>query len=604
MRSSLRYLFVFFLLSNAALAATPDTPAAPEKTRQAAASPDSRTFDGWRTFMNRTLPPKKGCFTATYPNTTWQEIQCTPPTSLTFGPRSKHAQKVGHGIDFEAHTANLMSSATGSFDTVNVASENDNGNPDIYSLQLNSAFFPSPAACAGAANPSWCNGWQQFIYSSGLQSAFVEFWTIYGAPCPAGWATQGVSCVKNSPGIPIGFQPVSNLKQLSISGSAVLGGMDTITMTVNGNSLSAMNLDSELNLAAKWNKAEFGIFGDGGSDEAMFNAGATMAVRTSVVDGTSNAPICDVESFTSETNNLDLVPPCCAYGGAKPAIVFWLSNNPGATSSCVGGTSIGDTHLTNFNGLYYDFQAAGDFLLAQTTPGFVVETRQKSGAPIWPNATVNKAVAMTLGRTRAAVCLDPVRLIIDGERRELADGASFILDGGAQVTRGGSTYLFTAPSGENVSAELFPSWINVAVNLDHLPQAIVHGLLGNANGNMGEDDLATRQGVVLQQPLMFEQLYHLYADSWRVSRNSLLTDLCGSSDAETGIPSQPFYAENLAPEVYRRARGICMEAGVRDATLLDACTLDTAVLGEAAVVTYVRAHPPRIEERVTFPGRR
>ncbi len=28
------------------------------------------------------------------------------------------------------------------------------------------------------------------------------------------------------------------------------------------------------------------------------------------------------------------------------------------------------------------------------------------------------------------------------------------------------------------------------------------------------------------------------------------------------------------------------------------------VLGEAAVVTYVRAHPPRLEERVTLPGRR
>ncbi len=389
-----------------------------------------------------------------------------------------------------------------------------------------------------------------------------------------------MSCVKNSaPAIPVGFQPVSNLKQMSLTGAAQAGGMDTITMTINGNMLSAMNVDSELNLASKWNKAEFGIFGDGGSEDATFNAGATMAVRTSVVDGTSNAPTCQLESFTSETNNLDLVPPCCAYGGAKPAIVFWLSNNPGATSSCSGGTSIGDTHLTNFNGLYYDFQASGDFLLAATNPGFVVETRQKSGAPTWPNATVNKAVAVTLGTTHAAVCLEPIRLIVDGQQHDLPDGSSLALPGGAEITHGGNRYLFTNAGGETVSADLFSSWINVSVSLDHLPQAKVIGLLGNANGNMGEDDLATRQGVVLQQPLLFEQLYHPYANSWRLSpRESLLGNLCGASNVETGIPTQSFYAENLAPEIYRRARVLCTEAGVRDATLLDACTLDTAVL--------------------------
>ena len=66
-----------------------------------------------------------------------------------------------------------------------------------------------------------------------------------------------------------------------------------------------------------------------------------------------NAPTCALEGYTSETNSLNLVPPCCPYGGASPAVVFWLSSNPGATSSCVGGTSIGDTHLTNFNGLFY-----------------------------------------------------------------------------------------------------------------------------------------------------------------------------------------------------------------------------------------------------------
>ncbi|MGH9421124.1 MAG: VWD domain-containing protein, partial [Thermoanaerobaculia bacterium] len=302
----------------------------------------------------------------------------------------------------------------------------------------------------------------------------------------------------------------------------------------------------------------------------------------------------------SETNNLNLVPPCCPYGGASPAIVFWLSNNPGATSSCSGGTSIGDTHLTNFNGLYYDFQAAGDFLLAETNPGFAVETRQKSGAPTWPNASVNKAVAMTLGKTRAAVCLDPTRLIVDGKQKDLLDGTSLTLPSGVRIARGGNTYLFTRPSGESVSAEVNSAWINVSVSLDHLPQAKVYGLLGNANGDMAEDDLATRRRMVLKQPLMFDELYHSYADSWRVApRESLLSILCGDGNLEDNFPDKPFYAENLDPKVYERARAICTQAGVRDDTLLDACTLDTAVLGETAARVYVRAHPPRAEVRVS-----
>ena len=46
-------------------------------------------------------------------------------------------------------------------------------------------------------------------------------------------------------------------------------------------------------------------------------------------------------------------------------------------------------------------------------------------------------------------------------------------------------------------------------------QSKVYGLLGNANGPMGEDDLATRNRMVLKQPVTFEELYHPYANSWR-----------------------------------------------------------------------------------------
>ena len=585
MKSSLSWSFLVVLLSVAAVDWA-DTPADPAK------------LDAWHKSMARVPLPKKGCFTVSYPSTQWQEVPCGKPAARSYGPAKPYL--VGHGINFEAITANNMTSATGSFDSVNVASETDNGMPDIYSLQLNSGFFSSPSACAGGSNN--CQGWQQFIYSSGLGTAFIEYWLLhYMAPCPPGWTQVSVSCVMNSVMLPVpGPQPISNLKNMTLQGTAVSGGGDTITVGTPG-TISAMYQDNVLDLANDWKKVEFGVFGDGGGDEATFlpNPGSTMAVRTTVDDGTMNVPTCTIESTTAETNSLNLIQPCCAYGGAKPAIVYWLSNNPNATSMCANGTSIGDTHLTNFNNLYYDFQASGDFLLAQTDPGFVVQTRQESGAPIWPNASVNKSVAMTLGTTHAAVCLDPVRLIVDGMQRSLADGQSISLPGGVHIMRGGNTYLFTRPNGDNVSAEVNSGWINVSVGLGHVVQAKVTGLLGNVNGKMGPDDLATRQGIVLNQPLNFDQFYHLYANSWRLTpRESLVSQMCGGRDVMDGFPRAPFYAENLNPEDYRRGRTLCTEAGVRDATLLDACTLDVAVLGETAVRAYVRAQPPRAEVRV------
>jgi hypothetical protein len=275
--------------------------------------------------------------------------------------------------------------------------------------------------------------------------------------------------------------------------------------------------------------------------------------------------------------------------------VFWQSSNPGATSQCAGGTSIGDTHLTNFNGLLYDFQASGDFLLAQTDPDFVVQTRQASGAPMWPNASVNKAVAMQMGKTRVAVCLEPNRFVVDGRLRNLADGGSLALPG-VKIVRNGNIYVFMRPDGKNVRAELNSAWINVSVGVgSKTPVAIVRGLLGNANGNTGEDDLAARDTTVLPQPVSFADLYQRYGDSWRVPpAESLPAQLCVDRKIESGNPGRPFYANDLSPKDRERARATCVAAAVKDQTLLEACTLDTAVLGNrTAAKVFAGATPPR-----------
>jgi hypothetical protein len=583
------------LLSSRATAASPE-PAATKPSAEEAAKRKA-----WRESMSRLPKPKAGCFTAEYPNIAWQEVPCTTAPLRPYPPAegpSPKPQSVGHGIAFTADVPGLISAATGSFDAINgLVSETGIGNtPNTYSLQLNSSFFKSTKACAGASVPANCQGFQQFVYSN-TGFLVMQYWLVHYGPaaCPPGWATSPPSCYMNSASVAVPVQPLANLAQLTLTGTAATDGLDTITLQTGGNIYTASGSDDILVLAQGWKLAEFNIFGDCCSSDATFNAGTTMAVRVSVTDGTMNAPSCGGQGFTSETNNLNLVPPCCPYGGASPAVVFWQSSNPGATSQCANGTSIGDTHLTNFNGLYFDFQASGDFLLAETDPEFVVQTRQASGAPNWPNASVNKAVAMQMGKTRVAVCIEPTRFVVDGKQKKLGDGASLALPG-VRVTHNGNTYVFMRPDGKNVRAELDSAWINVTVGLgSKTPVAIVHGLLGNANGNTAENDLAARDTTVLPQPVSFADLYQRYGDSWRVPpAESLPAQLCGDRRIESGNPGRPFYAGDLNPRDREPAQATCVAAGIKDQTLLEACTLDTAVLGNrTAAKVFARAKPPR-----------
>jgi hypothetical protein len=171
---------------------------------------------------------------------------------------------------------------------------------------------------------------------------------------------------------------------------------------------------------------------------------------------------------------------------------------------------VGDTHLETFNGLLYDFQASGDFVLAEGGSDFAVQARQLSGAPTWPNASINNAVAARMGTTKIALCLTPDegdqsgRLFIDGQATELSDGTPVYPSPGVDVLRKGNVYLIRGQTGDSVRAVVNPSWIDVSIGLGRWP-ANVRGLLANAHNSV--DQLLTAGGTILRKPLSFEDLY-------------------------------------------------------------------------------------------------
>jgi hypothetical protein len=133
-------------------------------------------------------------------------------------------------------------------------------------------------------------------------------------------------------------------------------------------------------------------------------------------------------------------------------------------------------------------------------------------------------------------------------------------------------------------------WMNVQVGLGTWP-ARVTGLLANPDDNVKE--LALRDGTVLQVPLSFTDLYARYGASWRVApADSLLND-CGA-ETEHADPQKPFSVRDLDPTTLQQARAICAKLDQAAAPgVLDACTLDVAVLGtENAALAYTQALTP------------
>ena len=180
-----------------------------------------------------------------------------------------------------------------------------------------------------------------------------------------------------------GVSAIANLSNLKLTGS-IASGIDTVTLASGTTIYKITANDNVLDLSGGWNYAEFNIFGAGGGTQATLNAGSTLVVRTTVDNGSLTAPACSPSGETGETNNLNLVNPCCPYAGIaasgsssgmKPAIAFvesnatpfpvvTCSNHPPLTISTVaggnGGGYSGDGGQARAAQLQYDNEVAVD----------------------------------------------------------------------------------------------------------------------------------------------------------------------------------------------------------------------------------------------------
>ncbi|WP_437910803.1 VWD domain-containing protein [Sorangium sp. So ce327] len=270
----------------------------------------------------------------------------------------------------------------------------------------------------------------------------------------------------------------------------------------------------------------------------------------------------------------------------------------GSSGGMPGASAVGDPHIVTFDGLAYDFQAVGEFVVLESTSGapLVVQARQGSlGAS--RRVSVNTAVATTLGADRVALYAGrSPPLYVNGTATALADGAAITLAGGGQVLLESTKYTLLWPSADGERAE-------ITVAADHLDLRVllppsrrgqVRGVFGNFNDD-GSDDVATRTGAVLISPT-FQELYASFAESWRVAREESLFDYAEGESTDTftdrTLPERPALLRDVPDDQRASARQVCSDRGVTDPTLLEWCTLDVALSGDPSYASSVAAAQP------------
>jgi len=262
------------------------------------------------------------------------------------------------------------------------------------------------------------------------------------------------------------------------------------------------------------------------------------------------------------------------------------------------GSAWGDPHLIRFDHVgqalplsngngRFDFQGAGEFVLYESTEdGLVVQARM---VPANGSTTVMNAVAMDVDGDRVSVySAATLDVRIEGVSTPLTVGVPIVLPGGGELERD------TTPSGKDRVTVRWSdgsqlkisewttsnSYLNLFPRLSAQRFARVRGLLGNANGVIG-DDLNLRDGT----PSMPSELYTTFADSWRISQAESLFDYELGEDTSTynGVPADPdFTVADLDPVEAAAAEADCIAAGIVDDPGLSECIIDVVVFGDSS----------------------
>ncbi|HEY0708429.1 MAG TPA: hypothetical protein VGG33_16605 [Polyangia bacterium] len=225
----------------------------------------------------------------------------------------------------------------------------------------------------------------------------------------------------------------------------------------------------------------------------------------------------------------------------------------------VGGraSTVGDPHVQTVDGVHYDFQSAGEFVLLRGE-GLEIQVRQTpvaTDAPLPPNghtglsscASVNTAVALRVGRHRISYQPNPsgnsspegLELRIDGKLIKLEKGTLNLPGGGRLLTTTAAGGIqIEAPGGTDVIVT--PGWwahyqiwyLNVDVRHARATEGVIGTIApGNWLPRLPDGDFLGARPAALAD--RYGVLYEKFANAWRVTDADTLFEYAGGNSTKT-----------------------------------------------------------------------
>jgi von Willebrand factor type D domain len=277
------------------------------------------------------------------------------------------------------------------------------------------------------------------------------------------------------------------------------------------------------------------------------------------------------------------------------------------------GESNGDPHLTSLDGLHFDFQAAGEFVLARSRSGDLeIQARQEPYRRS-RTVTVNTQLAMRVGGRRVTVSpgassADPPVVRVDGALRPLPAGTREALGAGSVERQANGHYVDVVwPDGSTVVVRPVGSWgVAARIALTKGRRNTVAGILGDFDGKPG-NDLANRRNRRIPyhakatsdwgflrrfevaeefERKFFDDLYDDVGDAWRIEQRESLFDYGPGQSTRTftdrSIPTRPYDPDDLSSRRRASAARVCRGRGVTRRGPLTDCIVDMAATGNAA----------------------
>jgi len=271
---------------------------------------------------------------------------------------------------------------------------------------------------------------------------------------------------------------------------------------------------------------------------------------------------------------------------------------PKAGADGMMDVAYGDVHARSMDGLRFDFQVPGDFVVAGTADSrFVLHKRNEISATN-PAVTVSVAAAAFINGDMIEIYFDDDKVLLNGAVLDLGLARSsgfrtyYLPQGGSMdvTVRSNETVymIYRYPEGDSLYNSAAPEAFRIKD-----PSKVVAGFAGVRTGTRGpaaiglvgiedgdrSNDLTLRSGEVIALPTSQDEVDR-FGESWRVTAEE---NLFGHRPpAPLAPPPAPVVMADLPEETRTTAATTCLQASVTEVNLLRDCTYDVALTGDPA----------------------